>query len=682
MFRSRRIGLANAMLALFAIAILYKAARVQIVDGKNWRARAEHQQSTESAVPARRGEIYDATRRVLAQSREMVRLEIAPWEVGERKKLRTAMASLKIDPALIRRATDPKGKYVVIPGQFLAVDAAQAMQVHGVKSYASVTRSYAVSQGAQGIIGHVDDANKPVDGLELSLDSILRGVAGTATMLRDSRGGPPRESPIAPGKAPVSGNSVILTINADLQEIAEKSLADAVSRMGAEGGDIVILDPHSGDILAMASRRLDPRQTAATVITEPFEPGSTAKPFMAAALLERGLVKAGDSVDTGDGVLEINGREIHDDHKIGRADLAQVLRWSSNIGIVKFSQRLTEKQEFESLRDFGFGVPTGLPYPTESGGTLRVPGSRYWSMQSANSMAMGYEIAVTPLQLAAAYAPFANGGNLVEPSLVKEIDSPDGAVLYRHSPRIVRRVMSKPVADNVRHMMLDVVDEGTALQAALDNYMLAGKTGTPRGTVRGHYVKGRYNPNFVGLFPGDNPQYVIVVKMTAPQSSIYAASTAAPVTKAILEAAVAAKNAALDRGKLATSMQPSKHDTAHPTTAVPTQRVAETPAQTTLPLGPQQAGAPIPPASAEAERARAEMPYVVTLPMKPSGAPPKIVHAIPDVRGLALRDAVRSLHSAGFRVQLARGIPNSAATIPSAGELAPTGTLVRLHFEY
>jgi cell division protein FtsI (penicillin-binding protein 3) len=408
---------------------------------------------------------------------------------------------------------------------------------------------------------------------------------------------------------------------------------------------------------------------------------------MAAALLERGLVKAGDSVDTGDGVLEINGREIHDDHKIGRADLAQVLRWSSNIGIVKFSQRLTEKQEFESLRDFGFGVPTGLPYPTESGGTLRVPGSRYWSMQSANSMAMGYEIAVTPLQLAAAYAPFANGGNLVEPSLVKEIDSPDGAVLYRHSPRIVRRVMSKPVADKVRHMMLDVVDEGTALQAALDNYMLAGKTGTPRGTVRGHYVKGRYNPNFVGLFPGDNPQYVIVVKMTAPQSSIYAASTAAPVTKAILEAAVAAKNAALDRGKLATSMQPSKHDTAHPAMTVPAQRVAETPAQATLPLGPQQAGAPSPAASTEsasteAERARAEMPYVVTLPMKPSGASPKIVHAIPDVRGLALRDAVRSLHSAGFRVQLARGIPSSAATIPSAGELAPTGTLVRLHFEY
>jgi cell division protein FtsI (penicillin-binding protein 3) len=462
-----------------------------------------------------------------------------------------------------------------------------------------------------------------------------------------------------------------------LQEIAEKALGDAVARMGAEGGDIVILDPHSGEILAMASRRLDPRQTSATVITEPFEPGSTAKPFMAAALLSRGRVKDSDSVDTGNGVFEINGREIHDDHKIGRAGLADVLRWSSNIGIVKFSQRLTDREQFETLRDFGFGVPTGLPYPTESGGVLRAPKS--WSKQSANSMAMGYEIAVTPLQLAAAYAPFANGGELIEPALVKEIIAPDGTVRYRHTPRVVRRVITKPVADKIRHMLLNVVDEGTALQAAVDNYMLAGKTGTPRGTVHGHYVSGRYNPNFVGLFPGDNPQYVIVVKMTAPRSSIYAAETAAPVTKAILQAAIAAQNAALDRDKLASSVQPSKKDSLHPGSIDAAKATA---------AAPQQAGQPSAVvaragAIADSTRAAEAMPFVVTLPLRRASPAPRIVHVIPDVRGLPLRDAVRSLHSAGFRVQLARsGSNGSAATSPSAGELAPTGTLVRLLFEY
>ena len=665
MIRSRRIGLAHATLAVFALAILIQSARLQLAQGKAWRARAERQQSTERTVPAPRGDILDATHHVLAQSREMVRLEIAPREVKEPRKLRKALSQLHIDGPTIARAIDTSVKYLTIPGRFLAVDAAPAIALRGVHSYASITRAYAVSPGTQGILGHVDGDNKPIDGIELSLDSILRGTPGAATIFKDPKG-QTRESPTAPGTAPTRGSSVVLTINADLQQIAEKALADAVARMGAEGGDIVILDPHDGDVLAMASRRLDPRQTAATAITEPFEPGSTAKPFMAAGLLERGLVSDRDSVDTGDGVFAINGREIHDEHHIGRAPLAEVLRWSSNIGIVKFSQRLSDRQEFETLRDFGFGTPTGLPFPTESGGTLRIP--KQWSLQSANSMAMGYEIAVTPLQLAAAYAAFANGGELVEPALLEEVIGPDGSVRYHHERRVVRRVMSRPVAEKIRRMLLDVVDEGTALKAALDNYLLAGKTGTPRGAVRGRYVAGRYNPNFVGLFPGDAPQYVIVVKLTAPQNSIFAAETAAPVTKAILEAALAAGNAALDRSKLASSVVASRKDTARRMTI----EQAGTSAK-------QVAVAPITDSTSPHEN----VPFVVTLPLRPPLPMPRTVHPVPDVRGLPLRDAVRSLHSAGFRVQLGRGSASSSAvTTPAAGELAQTGTLVRLLFDY
>lgn len=657
------------MLALFAIAILVRAAKLQLLQGSEWRTRAARQQTTAKAVPAPRGEILDATRRVLAQSRDMVRLEIAPREVNEPKKLRAALEQLGLERSLIARALDTSGKYLTIPGRFLAIDAAPALGLRGVHSYSAIERSYAVSEGAQGILGHVDADNKPVDGLELSLDSILRGTPGTATIIRDSRG-QGRESPTSPGTSPQKGNSIVLTINADLQEIAEKSLADAVARMGAEGGDIVILDPHNGEILAMASRRLDPRQTSATVLTEPFEPGSTAKPLTAAGLLERGRVKEGDSVETGHSAadsVEFNGRWIHDEHHLGRAPLGDVIRWSSNIGIVKFGERLSDAEVFQNLRDFGLGVPTGLPFPSESPGSLRNPKS--WSKQSANSMAMGYEMAVTPLQLAAAYAPFANGGELVEPALVKEVIGPDGSVRFKHERRVVRRVLSKNVAEQMRHMLLDVVDEGTALEAALDNYMLAGKTGTPRGAVRGRYVRGRYNPNFVSLFPGDNPQYVIVVKLTAPQSSIFAAKTAAPVTKTILEAAIAARNAALDRTKLASSVMPTKRDTAHKTVAKLDVRQTG---------GIQEAVA----APADTEPGPEAVPFVVTLPTKPEGPAPRVVRQVPDVRGLPLRDAVRSLHSAGFRVQLARGSGGAAATSPSAGQMAPTGTLVRLLFDY
>jgi len=661
MIRSRRIGLAHSTLALFALAILFQAGRVQLVHGRSWRALAERQQSAERKVPAPRGDILDATQRVLAESREMVRLEIAPREVNEPVKLRRALAKLAVDRSVIARALDTSTKYLTVPGQFLAVDAAPAIVLHGVHSYATIMRSYATSRSARGILGHVDVNNNAVDGLEQSLDSILSGIPGAATVFRDSKG-QSRESPTAPGTPPIKGNNVMLTINADLQEIAEKALADAVARMGAEGGDIVILDPHDGEVLAMASQRLDPLLTSATAVTEPFEPGSTAKPFMAAGLLERGRVKDSDSVDTGNSEAdsaEFNGRWVHDEHHVGRAPLSEVLRWSSNIGIVKFSERLSARETFETLRDFGFGTATGVPYPIESPGTLRSPKS--WSNQSANSMAMGYEIAVTPLQLATAYAAFANGGNLVEPTLVKEIRAPDGSVRYRHSRRIVRRVMSQAVADKIRHMLLDIVDEGTALEAALDNYLVAGKTGSPRGTLKGHYVRGRYNPNFVGLFPGDAPQYVIVVKLTAPQSSIFAAKTAAPVTKAILQAAIAARDAALDRGKLASSVVPSQKA---PPAGVPV--VAQAGVTRT---GPSDSGA---------DR-NATVPFVVTLPLRRDPAPPRTIKPIPDVRGLDLREAVRSLHNAGFRVQLAgNGNRGAASTTPGAGEMAPTGALIRL----
>jgi cell division protein FtsI (penicillin-binding protein 3) len=680
MIRSRRIGLSHATLALFAVAILVKAAQLQLVQGRGWRAKAEHQQTAERTVPAPRGDLLDATHRVLAQSREMVRLEIAPREVREPKKLAAALATLGVDRAQIARATDTTARYLTLPNRFLAVDAAPAMQLRGVYSYSMITRGYAVSPGAQGILGHVDQDNKPVDGLELSLDSLLRGTPGQATIVRDSHG-QGRESPITPGTAPVKGNSIVLTINADLQEIAEKSLADAVAHMGAEGGDIVILDPHSGEILAMASRRMDPKQASATSITEPFEPGSTAKPFMAAGLLERGRVTDADSVDTGNGVLVIPGRTnpIRDDHLIGRAPLADVLRWSSNIGIIKFSSRLTDREKYETFRDFGFGTQTALPFGAESPGVLRPP--KVWSNQSTYALPMGYEISVTPLQLALGYAAIANGGELLEPALIKEIIGPDGAVKYRHERRVVRRVVSKPVADKVRHLLLDVVDEGTALKAALDNYQLAGKTGTPRATVKGHYVAGRYNPNFVGIFPGDNPQFVIVVKLTAPHSSIYAAETAAPVSKVILQTAIAARNAALDPGMLATSRQPSKIP---PTFAHMDSATVVSPAES---LPTRIAAMPTP---RDDSANLSTVPLVITLPSKPAKASVPTLRAVPDVRDLNLRAAVRSLQSAGFRVQLSvNGAPNPpiaaathAATVPAGGELAKTGTLVRLIYDY
>jgi cell division protein FtsI (penicillin-binding protein 3) len=690
MIRSHRIKAVHGTLALFALAVIVQAARVQLFQGRTWRARAERQQLSPRALPAPRGDILDAAGLVLAQSRDMVQLAIAPREIRpeDRGALRRGLARVGVKADWVHRAMDPRKAWVPLPGRYLTTDVAGLTRLRGVYSTAASVREYAMSEGTHRLIGHVDAENRALDGLELALDTILRGTAGTATLVRDVRGRSV-ESPNERQVAARPGNTVDLTLNHDLQQIAERALGEAVSRMGADGGDIVVLDPHDGDILAMASRRADQRSTAATALTEPFEPGSTLKPFIAAGLLARGLARETDMVNTGSGTLELEGRVIHDDHLVGRASLATVLQFSSNIGIVKFAQRLTPRQEFETLRDFGFGTPTGVPYPSEASGTLRPPTK--WSTQSPASLAMGYEIAVTPLQLAVAYAAFANGGELLEPALVKEVRAPDGTVRYRHQRRVVRRVMTPDVADRMRKMLLNVVENGTALQADLSSFLLAGKTGTPRRTVNGRYAAQQYNPNFVGLFPGDAPQYVIVVKLTnphGPDGSIYSASTAAPLTKTVLQAALAARDAALDRDKLASSAdaaQALRPDTASLRDMVVARPDSARPMDSSGVAGGVESGAID--SVLRARRVAREtasapaLPFVVTLPATPR--PSRAVAAarlVPDVRGLPLRDAVRSLHSAGFHVRLVRG--SNGTTDPTAGSVAPAGALVRLFHDF
>lgn len=657
-----RLGVVHLSLGVFFIAIFVQAARVQLLDGGAWARRAERQQTRERPIPAPRGRILDESGRIMAQNNDKVRLDITPREVRDLKKLEGVLLRARVPASVVARISDKRLRNVSIPGTFLRIDVAPALAMKGVHMTPFVERAYSASRAARQIIGRVDINGRPSDGIELALDHLLKGQPGVATLVHGASG-VSVESPTEPGIAPVEGNSVMLTINQELQEIAENALADAVSKMGATSGDIVILDPHSGEIRAMASWRRDSAVTTAA-ITEPFEPGSTMKPFIAAGLMQRGLVQSTDTVDTGRGTLEINGRVIHDEHELGRASLADVIRMSSNIGIVKFAERLTPGDQYETIRDFGFGTPTGLEFPSEAGGTLRVPAA--WGKQSPASMAMGYEVAVTPLQLAVGYAVFANGGKLMEPTLVKEVRSPDGAVRYRHAATVVRRVISEDVAAGMREMLKEVVKDGTAKEADIGTYVLAGKTGTPRGMVDGRYASGLYNPNFVALFPADDPQFVIAVRLSNPSGSYYGGKTAAPVTRAIIEAAVASPRAALDRPRLAAA-KASEPEKTHPR-------------QLEVASGAEQAGETLVP-EADTRRPTPAEAVVISLPAKtdgpPAGAAPRVV---PDVRGMSLRDAVRTLHSAGFRVGYSgrAGGRISAATFPAAGSVVRQGSLIRL----
>jgi cell division protein FtsI (penicillin-binding protein 3) len=281
---------------------------------------------------------------------------------------------------------------------------------------------------------------------------------------------------------------------------------------------------------------------------------------------------------------------------------------------------------------------------------------------------MGYEIAVTPLQLAAAYATFANGGELLEPALVKEIRTPDGGVRYRHVSRVVRRVMSPMIADRIRAMLVDVVTEGTAVEADLSTFLLAGKTGTARRTVGGRYVATEYYATFAGLFPADRPQFVIVVKLDSPKQAYSGGATAAPVSRAVLAAALAARDAALDRRALADASPRRQRDPGR----------GPSPAATSTSVG---ANGSVRLAGAPARRGPAR-PVIARLPYLPSRLAPRAPRPVPNIQGFEVRDAVRTLHEAGFRVHLAPGPAGVAyATSPAAGTVAAAGTVVLLSRE-
>src|SRR5918999_3600442 len=423
MLRLTRSQVVHGALGAFAGLLVIRAAQVQLWEGRAWAARAHKQHYGAKAIPAPRGALLDARGVPLAQSRELVKLSIAPQEIRDRRALGKSLRKLGVALPWVARATDARRKWVVLPGRYLPVDASDVTAMRGVYTEVAIDRVYAHGEAMRRVVGRVGADDEPIDGLELALDSGLRGKEGTLLVARDARGRR-AVSPEKSGRAPVQGHEVVLTLSRELQDIAERALRDAVDRMGAAGGDVVILDPHTGELRALASHRTDGSFSGVPARSVPFEPGSTLKPFFAAALLATGRATPDERIATENGVYTLDGRTITDVHAEASMTLADVIRHSSNIGIVKFTSRLASREQYELLRDLGLGTPTGVPFPSEAGGTLNMPDE--WTRVSPASLAMGYEIAVTPVQLAIAYAAIANGGELLEPTIVREVRDPKG----------------------------------------------------------------------------------------------------------------------------------------------------------------------------------------------------------------------------------------------------------------
>ncbi len=634
----RRLVLGAWLLA--ACAICVRAAQIQVVEAAEWRDMAETQHRTDVIVPATRGSILDRDGTPLAVSRERIRVSIAPREIENIDAVRALLAKeLGLSHSQVVHLTSRDRVWTVAPDLYAPGVRERLRGVAGVHLERVLQRYHPHGDLARSVLGVVLDGEGQ-GGVEQEFEGLLAGTPGREVIARDNVGHeiPGERVTMVPPRA---GGEVVLTIDMDLQEIAQQALEEAVGDTHAHGGDVVVTDPKTGELLALVSIR-DGHTSALSAVNTPHEPGSTMKPFTVAGLLQHHLVSMSDTVDIGNGVWEVAGRTLHETHMRGRLSIADALRESSNVGIAMAAQAMTPGVQYQNMRDFGFGVRTGVALPGESSGTLRRPSD--WTPQSPASLAIGYEVSATPLQIAMAYGALANGGLLMQPRLVKETRDADGVTLDRYETEVIRRVVDQGVTKTVSAALISVVEDGTGTSARMASFQVAGKTGTAWFNSGDGYERGEYYASFAGFFPAEDPQLVVFVGLDRPQGTYYGGAVAAPVTRATMEAALAARATPLDRAALLK-------------------------AERTQPLVTRDA-APARFAS------RSDDPPVMPVARAREVRDPTGV-TLPDVAGLPSRVAVRRLHGLGLRV-IPLGMGEIRSSVPPAGTRVLPGDTVRL----
>ena len=552
----RRLLQLFAFLSAWGVVIVARLVQVQLVRHDDYVARAQRQQERTLELSPVRGSILDARGRVLAESVAAESIYADPQAIADPRATATALAaipSLGVSAAEIEAKLAGGGAFAWIVRQ-LPLDTAAAvkrLRLPGIYTLQEHRRSYPRGALAANVIGYVGVDGEGLAGVEHSLDAAVRGRPGRVTLLRDARKGMYLVGGEGANRA-IDGDDVVLTIDSVVQFIAERALAKAVAGQHAIGGSAIVMDPSSGAILAMASLpTFDPNRFRdfATIVwrnrnvQDIYEPGSTFKIVTASAGLEEGVVTPSQILDCGNGSIQIANVEIHEHggNRYGLLTFEDVMVHSSNVGAVRVGLALGQDRFYRYIRKFGFGERTGVELPGESPGLLRR--TERWSEVSNASIAFGQEIGVTPLQLLSAVATVANGGVRVPPHIVERIvDGGGNAIAPALSaaegpaPRPApARVISEKTAAILNEILKAVVARGTGRAAALEEHVVAGKTGTAQKAVRGGYSVDKVVASFAGYVPADRPRLAILVVVDEPKLSQYGGAVAAPAFKEIAE---------------------------------------------------------------------------------------------------------------------------------------------------
>jgi len=668
-----RALLVAAFIGFWMLAVSARLVYLQVSQHSSLTNRARQQQQNALDTTPQRGEVLDRNGRQLARSVQTISLFLDPADLDAGQLECTAQQlsnALGLSYAEVSQqlsnAQTMERRFLWIARR-LDVDRGNqilALELPGIHPVIEPKRFYPNGSLASHVLGYVGIDGQGLGGVEHSYNSKIKGEPGELFLEKDATGRA-YESFEIPAKP---GQTVVLTIDQTIQYHAEQALQAAVARSHAKSGTAIVLDPRTGEILALANApTFDPNKVSDSTadarsnwaLQNIYEPGSTFKIVAFSAAIDRKLAKPEDHIDCQMGAITVAGRVVHDHHPFGSLTLVEALAKSSNVGAIKLGIRVGDESMYDYITRYGFGSRTGIELMGETPGILRKVDR--WQPSSIGSIAIGQEIGVTPLQMVSAYGAVANDGVRIAPHIVREVRNANGSVLFSAQPE-QRRVINAETAIALRGMLEGVTLHGTAKKAQLDGYSAAGKTGTaqkidPR--TKG-YSATKFVGSFVGFAPVNNPQVAIIVVIDEPAGAYHGGDVAAPVFREIAEQILPALN-----------VEPDIETTAIPELIARADKQASSEAK----LRDEQQ-------RAESER-RSTLPTVVS----DGGREGEVVYAVttskaivmPDLHGRSVRDVARTCAQLGLQIE-ARGEGRVMKQNPAPGAEVSTGQVIYLDF--
>jgi cell division protein FtsI (penicillin-binding protein 3) len=674
------MGLLCGLLALGLGLVVSSAWDIMVKDGADWRELAEQQRQRRLRFVPKRGSVYDRNGSALAVSVEVPSVSLDAVDllrgvpaqripVVARSAANRIAQALSLDPADVERKVLRKRRFAWLKRRISAAEAEAIRKlstedrdgeerIRGLVVEGEGRRYYPRRALAGPMLGFVAPDGKGKDGVEYSLNGDLEGHIEQLRGLRDRTGRLIFADGLSDEQA-LAGHNVYLSIDQGIQYVAERELANAARTFEAAGGSVIVVDPQTGEVLAMASFPTynpndysvsDPGARRDRGLTDVFEPGSTMKIFTVAAGFAGQAITPTQTMYCEKGLMQVDSVTIRDTHPAEWLTVTQVLAQSSNICSAKIGLSLGGDRLYESLRRFGFGQHTGVPLPGESSGTLR-PRGRPWVQVETAAASFGQGIGVTNLQIAMALAAIANGGNLMDPIVVKKVTTASGEVVREAVPRVRRRVVSPRIAESVAELMVAVTEGyGTGVEAAVSGYQVAGKTATAQKTdpATGRYSLDRYIASFVGFVPARNPVVAIAVMVDEPMVEHAGGAVAAPVFRRVAEMALKYKGL--------------------------TPRGTETTDPAVLARAPDPANV----LYDALRRAKGEKPAVQEVVTPSEGAADRV--RVPDMTGWPMRRAFRQALELGMKPTM-HGTGLMARQEPPPGELVDKGATISFFFE-